>query len=420
MGDSSLGEAEGPWDAVWLDARLATMTGPDYGAVAKGAIAVRAGRIAWVGPMAAFDRRAAAGAEIRSAGGRWITPGLIDCHTHLIFAGNRADERERRLKGESYAEIARQGGGIRSTVARTRAASEDELVASAQDRLQRLAAEGVTTIEVKSGYGLDLVNEVKMLRAARRLGSELPLTVMTTYLALHALPPDHTGRQAAYVDQVVGEMLPAIARSGLADAVDAFVESIAFTGEEADRLFAAAAELGLAVKLHADQLSDSGGAALAARHRALSADHLEYASEDGVAAMAAAGTVGVLLPGAFLTLGESHRPPIDAFRRLGVAMAVATDCNPGSSPALSLLLMLNLACALFGLTPEEALAGATCHAARALGLDGERGRLAPGQAADFVLWDIDHPAELSYWLGGNPAHQVVVAGRPIVLSGGHA
>jgi imidazolonepropionase len=403
----------GGWDTLWVGARLATMTegGTAYGAIEDGAIAVAGDRIAWVGPRAELPGPAAALARtVRDAGGRWITPGLIDCHTHIVFGGERWREFEKRLEGASYAEIARAGGGIVATVAATRAADEDELVAAARRRLASFLAEGVTTVEIKSGYGLETEAELKMLRAARRLGRELPVDVVTTFLGAHAVPAELRDRRGSYLDLLVEEMLPAVAASGLADAVDAFCEGIAFTPEETARVLERARALGLAVKLHADQLSDLGGAALAARYGALSADHLEHAGEAGVAAMAKAGTVAVLLPGASLFLGETRRPPVAALRRAGVPIALASNCNPGSSPALSLLLMLSLGCTLFGLTPEEALAGVTRHAARALGL-ADRGVLEAGRRADFVLWDVEHPAELAYWIGGNPCAAVVRGGR---------
>ncbi|MBI3706405.1 MAG: imidazolonepropionase [Proteobacteria bacterium] len=399
------------WDAVWTGANLATMVvgGAPYGAVRDGAIAIRDGRIAWLGPRAALPHHEAV--ESVDAGGRWITPGLIDCHTHLVFGGDRAGEFELRLQGATYEEIARRGGGIRSTVASTRAASDATLLAAAQSRLQRLMAEGVTTIEIKSGYGLERDSEIKMLRVARRLGELHAVSVVTAFLGAHAVPPEYDGRQGDYVDLVIDDMLPAVADARLADAVDVFIERIGFTGDETARILAAAGRRGLPVKLHADQLSDQGGAALAARFKALSADHLEYANDAGLAAMAAAGTVAVLLPGAFYFLRETRLPSIAAMRRAGVRMALASDCNPGSSPAVSLLLMLNLACTLFRLTPEEALAGITRHAAAALGLAGDRGTLETGKIADFVAWDIAHPAELSYWLGANPAAWIVRGGK---------
>jgi imidazolonepropionase len=398
----------GRFDAIWLNARLATMApGSPYGAIEDGAIAVRDGRVAWVGPRAELDSDA--GATIHDASGRWITPGLIDCHTHLVFGGDRAEEFELRLNGASYEEIARAGGGIRSTVAKTRAASEEQLYQSARKRLTTLIAGGVTTVEIKSGYGLDVESECKMLRVARRLGETLPVTVKTSFLGAHALPEDYAGRSADYIALVAGPMLERVAAEGLADAVDVFAETIAFTREEAAAVFRAARRHGLPVKLHADQLSDQGGAALAAEFGALSAEHLEHASDEGIAAMGRAGTVAVLLPGAFYFLRETKLPPIAAMRAHGVPIAIATDCNPGSSPALSLPLMTNMACTLFRLTPEEALAGVTRNAARALGL-ADRGVLTAGKVADFVLWDIAHPAELSYWIGGNPAHAVVRGG----------
>jgi imidazolonepropionase len=398
------------WDSVWVNVNLATMAAPGYGAIEDGAIAIEAGRIAWVGPRS--DLPPAAARETREGGGRWMTPGLVDCHTHLVFGGERWREFALRLEGASYEEIARAGGGILATVAATRAASEEALFASAAQRLQPFLAEGVTTFEVKSGYGLDLPNETKMLRVARRLGRELPVDVRTTFLGAHALPPEYKDRQGAYVDLVAAEMIPAVAREGLADAVDAFCEGIAFTADETERVLAAAKAAGLPVKLHADQLSDGGGAALAASYEALSADHLECTTEAGVEAMAAAGTVAVLLPGANYFLRESRRPPVELFRKHGVPMAIASNCNPGSSPTRSLLLMLSMAATLFRVTPEEALAGVTRNAAKALGL-GDRGVLAPGMRADLVLWEIAHPAELAYWIGGNPCREVIRASDPV-------
>ena len=403
------------WDRLWTNLRLATLEpgSVPYGAVADGAIAAERGRIAFVGPRTALPARPEAVArEVIDAGGRWMTPGLVDCHTHIVFAGNRAEEFELRLKGVSYEELARRGGGIRSTVAKTRAASEEALYQSARERLAYLAAEGVTTVEIKSGYGLATESESKMLRVARRLGRELALDVAATFLGAHAVPPEYEGRQSDYIDLVCREMIPAVAKEGLADAVDAFCDRIGFTPEETAAVFEAARAHGLPVKLHADQLSDLGGGALAARFAALSADHLEYSSEASVAAMAEAGTVAVLLPGAFYFLGERRLPPIEALRRHRVPIALASDSNPGSSPALSLLLMLNLAATLFRLTPEEGLAGITRHGAMALGLGGDRGRLALGLRADLALWDIDHPAELAYWIGRNPCVGVVKDGVP--------
>jgi len=392
---------------LYTDARLATLQGPGWGAVERGAILAEGGRIAWVGPAGE-----APGAERTvGCGGRWITPALVDCHTHIVFGGDRAGEFEQRLKGATYEEIARAGGGILSTVKATRAASEDDLVASARKRLARLLAEGVTVVEIKSGYGLDVANELKQLRAARRLGRELPVTVSATCLAAHAVPPEFKGRADAYVDLVCEAIIPAVAREGLADAADAFCDSIGFTPEQTERVFRAARRHKLPVKIHAEQLSNRHGAALAARFGALSADHLEHLDEAGAAAMKAAGTVAVLLPGAFYALRETGRPPVDLLRRHGVPMAVATDCNPGSSPALSLLLMLNMACTLFRLTPEEAVRGATANAARALGLARDFGTLEAGKRADFAAWDVERPAELAYWMGANPAAAVVRGGE---------
>jgi imidazolonepropionase len=416
-GKSGAGAGGAPisdWDAVWVNANLATMRpdGNAYGAVPEGALAVKGGRIAWIGPMAelpAAQRRSAS--REHDAEGRWITPGLIDCHTHLVFGGNRAGEFEQRLEGASYEEIGRAGGGIRATVAATRAAGEEDLVRNAAVRLGQLCAEGVTTVEIKSGYGLDAETEIKSLKAARRLGEMLPAEVTTTFLGAHALPPEYEGRQDDYVALVCGDMLPAVSALGLADAVDAFCERMAFTPAQTADVFRAAGEHGLPVKLHADQLSDQGGAALAASFGALSADHLEYANEEGIAAMAESGTVAVLLPGAYYALGETRPPPVAALRSRGVPMAVATDLNPGSSPAASILLMLNMACTLFRLTPEEALAGVTRNAARALGLGHDRGVLAPGLRADLALWDIGHPAELAYWIGFNPIAGVIRDGE---------
>ena len=400
------------WDSLWFNGHAATM-GP-MGNVREAAVAVKDGRIAWIG--AAKDRPAGRAAEEHDLGGRWVTPGLIDCHTHLVFGGNRAREFEMRLEGATYEEIARAGGGIASTVAATRAADEESLIASAAVRLQRLLAEGVTVVEVKSGYGLDLATERRMLRAARALGERFPVTVRTTGLAAHALPPEFAGRADDYIALVCEEMLPALAADGLLDAVDAFCERIAFSPEQTARVFDSAQRLGLPVKLHADQLSDGGGAALAARYKALSADHVEHTGEEGARAMAAAGTVAVLLPGAFYMLRETKLPPIDLFRRHGVPMAVSTDCNPGTSPAVSLLLMLNMACTLFRLTPQEALAGVTRNAARALGMADTHGTLEPGKAADLAVWDVGDPAELCYWLGANPCAAVVRAGRLVKSS----
>ena len=399
-------------DVVWHGAGVATMVagGAPFGWIEDGAIAVRDGRIVWIGPTASVPRDFDA-AEVVDVAGRLITPGLIDCHTHLVFAGDRAREFELRLEGASYADIARAGGGIASTVRLTRAASEEELVAQALPRLDALIAGGVTTIEIKSGYGLERDGEIKMLRVARRLAEMRPITVKTSFLGAHALPPEYAGRPDAYIDAVATDMLPAAAKAGLVDAVDGFVETIGFTVAQMRRVFEVARHLGLPVKLHAEQLSRCGGAELAAEFNALSADHLEYADEAGVAALARAGTVAVLLPGAFYFLRESHAPPVDLLRRHGVPIAVSTDCNPGSSPLSSLLLALNMACTLFRLTPEEALAGATRHAARALGLAAEAGALEAGKWCDLCIWDAERPAELAYRIGFNPLHRRVWRGR---------
>ncbi|GAA0708986.1 imidazolonepropionase [Dokdonella soli] len=401
------------WDGLLLDCRLATMTdnGVPYGAIERGALAWKDGVLAFAGAQADLpDRPDRLAAQVASAGNAWVTPGLIDCHTHLVFGGDRAGEFEQRLNGANYEEIARTGGGIMSTVRATRAADEDALLAQSLPRARALLADGVTTLEIKSGYGLDLDSERRMLRVARRIGDELGIGVRTTFLGAHALPPEFTGRQDDYIAQVCEVMLPAIAREQLADAADAFCEKIAFTPEQTRRVFTKARELGLRVKLHADQLSDLGGAALAAEFGALSADHLEYTSEAGVLAMAASGSVAVLLPGAFYALRETKLPPIDAFRTHRVPIAIATDLNPGTSPLLSLRLAMNMACTLFRLTPEEALRGATINAARALGL-ADRGTLAVGQRADFVVWGVERPADLCYWIGGALAREVRIAGR---------
>ena len=386
-------------DRLLTDCHVATMTegGAPYGAIQDAAILIRDGRIAWVGPRA--DAPVDKSVEIDRLDGRWVTPGLIDCHTHLVFGGDRSGEFEQRLGGATYEEIARAGGGIVSSVRATREASEDALYASACKRLEGLKATGVTTVEIKSGYGLDHDSELKMLRVARRIGREAGVRARTSYLGLHAVPPEHKADRAAYVDKAVDDILPAAHAQGLVDAVDAYCEPIAFSVEEVGRLFGKARALGLPVKLHADQLSDGGGAALAARYHALSADHIEHTTEAGVAAMAQAGVVAVLLPGAFLMLRETKAPPVDLLRRHGVAMAVATDCNPGTSPVASMTAALNLACVQFRLTPEEALAGATRNGARALGLQDEVGTIEPGKAADLAVWDVRRPAELCYWLG---------------------
>jgi imidazolonepropionase len=395
-------------DRLWRRARLATMAGlPGLGTIERGAIAARDGRIAFAGPEADLPAGLEA-REIIDCGGRWITPGLIDCHTHLVFAGDRSDEFERRFAGESYAEIARAGGGIAATVRATRKASEDDLVRAALSRVDALLAEGVTTVEIKSGYGLDSEAELRQLRAARRLGEERRITVAPTYLGAHAVPP--SGDRAAYLRSVIDETLPRIASERLAEAVDAFHETIAFTAEESAAVFEAAHRQGLPVKLHADQLADNGGAALAARFSALSADHLEYASEEGAAAMGRAGTVAVLLPGAFYVLKETRKPPVEAFRRHRVPMAVATDLNPGSSPIASLRLCAHMACTFFGLTVPEALLGMTRHAAHALGKLDRTGTLEPGKWCDLAIWDVERLAEIVAWIGPAPLHARVWRG----------
>jgi len=400
------------WDGLLLDCRLATLAGDGFGLVERGALAWRDGRIAWAGAQNALPSDAQA-AQTISAHGTLVTPGLVDCHTHLVFGGDRAREFEQRLHGASYEEIARAGGGIASSVRATREASEDDLLAQSLPRARALLAGGVTTLEIKSGYGLDVDNELKMLRVARRIGETLGIDVRTTLLAAHALPPEYAGRADDYIGHVCDDILPAAARANLADAVDAFCEKIAFSPAQTRRVFERARELGLRVKLHADQLSDLGGAALAADFDALSADHLEWTNDDGVRAMAASGSVAVLLPGAFYALRETKLPPIDAFRAAGVPIAVATDLNPGTSPLLSLRLAMSMACTLFRLTPEEALRGATVNAARALGL-ADRGTLAVGQRADFVVWSAQTPAELCYWIGGDLIREVRVGGRAAV------
>ncbi len=387
-------------DTVIENCQLASMAGAGYGVVDDACVAIAAGNIAWAGARRDAPRFQAS--ELHDAAGGWITPGLVDCHTHLVHGGDRAREFELRLSGATYEEIARQGGGILSTVTATRAASEPELLAQARGRLSRMIDEGLTTVEIKSGYGLDAEGELKMLRVARELGQRLPVRVATTLLAAHALPPEYAGRPDDYIDLVVDTIVPRAAREGLADAVDAFCEGIGFSPDQCERVFAAARAAGLAVKLHADQLSNLGGAALAARFGALSADHIEYSDARGVAAMARSGTVAVLLPGAFYFLREKQLPPVQSLRAHGVAIALATDCNPGSSPLVSPLLTMNMGCTLFRLTPEEALAGMTCHAARALGLQASIGTVEQGKRADLCLWDIRRPAELAYAIGANP------------------
>lgn len=386
-------------DILLRNATIATMA-DGYGLIEDGAVAIRGGRIDWVGP--AGEAPAEVGdLESRDLGGAVITPGLIDCHTHVVHGGDRASEFEMRLKGASYEEVARAGGGIVSTVRATRAADEAELLARALPRVDALIAEGVTTIEIKSGYGLEREAELRMLRVARAIGRERAITVRTSYLGAHALPPEYELDRAGYLRDVCLPTMEAAAGEGLVDAVDGFCEGIAFSPDEIELIFEEAHALKLPVKLHAEQLSNLGGAALAARHGALSADHLEWLDAEGVAAMAEAGTVAVLLPGAFYALRETQAPPVAELRAKGVPMAVATDCNPGTSPLTSILLAMNMACTFFRLTPEEALSGVTRHAARALGLD-DRGVIAPGMRADLAIWDARHPRELAYRIGFNP------------------
>jgi imidazolonepropionase len=403
------------WDILLLECQAATMVSRSvtpYGAIRDAAIGIVGDHLAFVGPLKSLP----AGPEdcartVIRLGGAWVTPGLVDCHTHLVFAGNRAGEWDARMRGRNYEEIAFAGGGILSTVRATRAVSEDALAESAAERARAMARQGVTTIEVKSGYGLDLENEMKMLRAAARVGERAHVRVLRTFLGAHALPPEYKDDRAAYIDLVCQQMIPTIAREKLADAVDGFCETIAFTPTETERVLAAASAHGLRVKLHAEQLSDSGGAILAAKYAALSADHLEYLSDAGVAAMARTGTVAVLLPAAFYFLRETRKPPVEALRRACVPIAIATDCNPGTSPVASPLIALNLACTLFEMTPEEALAGMTRNAAHALGLGSEIGTLEAGKSADLAIWNISDPAELAYWIGADLLRDRIISGR---------
>ncbi len=403
------------WDTVWIDTNLATMAEDNdlpYGMIKDGALAATQGRINWIGSRNDLPGRPEELAKtVIALDGQWMTPGLIDCHTHIVYAGNRAAEFEMRLKGATYEEIARSGGGIISTVQATRHASEMDLFAAASRRIADLISEGVTTVEIKSGYGLDTATELKMLRTAKRLETELPMRISTTFLGAHALPPEYKDRADDYIDLVCDEMIPAVAALGLADAVDGFCENIGFSSTQMSLVFEAAKRQNLPVKLHAEQLSDQGGAQLLARFEGLSADHLEYVSEEGVRAMSQSGAVAVLLPGAYYFLRETQLPPIDLFRKYKVPIAISTDCNPGSSPATSLLLMLNMGCTLFRLTPEECLAAVTREAANALGLGHDRGTLAIGKNADLAIWDIDLPAELAYRIGANPCTSVVLGGE---------
>jgi imidazolonepropionase len=401
-------------DRVWHRCRLATLSPlrPGLGLIEDGLIAADTGKIVYAGPA----REAPTGLDARESidcEGRWVTPGLIDCHTHLVYGGNRAEEFELRLAGASYAELSRRGGGIASTVKATRLASEDDLVASSRPRLDALIAEGATTVEIKSGYGLELETERRQLRAARRLGWERGVTVRTTFLGAHAMPPEMEGNKTAYIDAVCHQMLPAIAKEGLADAVDAFCETIGFSAEETARVFTTAQELGLPIRIHADQLTNLHGAALAAKFAALAADHLEFTDEDGIIAMRAAGTVAVVLPGAFYFLREKQMPPIDLMRRHSVPIAISTDCNPGSSPLTSLLLTMNMGATLFRLTVDECIAAMTREAARALGLFHQVGSLDAGKSCDLAIWDIERPAELVYRIGFNPLHSRIWQGTPM-------
>ncbi|WP_249678281.1 imidazolonepropionase [Pseudomonas abieticivorans] len=398
---------------LWQNCHVASMAGGTYSIIEDAAILTHDGHIHWIGPR--VDALVGEGVEFVDLNGAWVTPGLIDCHTHAVFGGNRSNEFEQRLQGVSYAEIAAAGGGIASTVRATRAASEEELLASARRRLVSLLRDGVTTVEIKSGYGLDLASERKLLSVIRRLGHELPVTVRATCLAAHALPPEYKDRADDYIAHICDEMLPALAAEGLVDAVDAFCEYLAFSPAQVERVFIKAHELGLPVKLHAEQLSSLAGSSLAARYQALSADHLEFMTEDDAIAMGQAGTVAVLLPGAYYFLRETQLPPMDALRKHGVAIALASDLNPGTSPALSVRLMLNMGCTLFRMTPEEALAGVTLNAAKALGMGATHGSLEVGKVADFIAWDIERPADLAYWLGGELNKRVVRHGAEVTI-----
>ena len=404
------------WQTLWINIHLATMTdgGKSYGAIEEGALAVSEGKIAWLGKeknLPVFDKRRV---QVIDGQGQWLTPGLIDCHTHLVYGGNRANEFEMRLQGKSYQEISQAGGGIVSTAKATRAASEAELLSSALPRLMALHQEGVTSLEVKSGYGLNTITEIKMLKVASELAKKLPVTIKRTFLGAHALPIEYTDQADAYIDLVCDEMIPKIALAELADAVDVFCEGIGFDLKQTERIFAAAQSNGLSIKVHAEQLSNLGGTELAAKYQALSSDHLEFLSVDGIKAMAKAEMTAVLLPGAFYFLRETQLPPIDALRQAGVAIAIATDVNPGSSPICSLQLMLNMACTLFKLTPAEAIAGITCHGAKALGLSASKGQLKVGFDADLACWRIKQPAELCYQFGVNPLSSLFKAGLQVI------
>lgn len=399
---------------LWTNCHVATMQDGQYSSIESAAIVTLAQHIHWIG--AEKDVPVDDYAEIIDLNGAWVTPGLIDCHTHSVFGGNRSVEFEKRLQGVSYAEIAASGGGIASTVRATREASEEQLLASALKRIRCMLKDGVTTIEIKSGYGLDYINERKMLRVIRQVAQTLPMTVKSTCLAAHALPPEYQDQSDAYIEHICTEMLPKLHQEGLVDAVDAFCEHLAFSPAQVERVFKVAQALNLPVKLHAEQLSSLGGSTLAARYHALSADHLEYMTEADAKAMAASGTVAVLLPGAFYFLRETKYPPLDSLQQHGVRIALSSDLNPGTSPALSLRLMLNMGSTLFRLTPEQALAGVTTHAAYALGLQDTHGTLEQGKVADFIAWDIEHPSEIVYWLGGDLAKRIIQHGNEILIS----
>ncbi len=402
-----------PFDSLWLNAQLATMAGDsEYGVIEDGAIAVHNGRILWVGPAQKLSPAAKSIAgRIEDLAGAWVTPGLVDCHTHLVYAGNRSNEFEMRLKGADYQAIAKAGGGITSTVRAVRAAEEAEILEQSKPRLQALMADGITTLEVKSGYGLDFDNELKLLKVIKQLGAQTPARIMATFLGAHTVPPEYRGRSDDYVQMMITSILPEVIDQNLASAVDVFCETIGFTLDQTESIFKAAGEYGLPVKLHAEQLSDSKGAVLAARYRALSVDHLEYLDPEDAPQLAKGGCVAVMLPGAYYYLNETRKPPIPALREAGVPMAVSTDANPGTSPVLSIRSMMNMACVLFELTPAEALAGATRYAAQALGLQDEIGTLEAGKVADFAVWDISSPVDLVYQLGGNPLVFSVMGGE---------